>query len=138
MVTWANNVDRVLRPEDEWGLLKLVKNPDVTVRMRGVMEKCTFCVQRIESAKIAQKVKAGPTNNVQVPDGIIKTACQQACPTNAIVFGDLNTAGSQVAKLKAQDLNYGLLEDLNTKPRTSYMPRVRNPNPAIKEVGNGV
>ena len=66
------------------------------------------------------------------------TACQQACPTNAIVFGNLNDAGSQVAKLKAQELSYGLLEDLNTKPRTSYMPRVRNPNPAIKEVRDGV
>jgi molybdopterin-containing oxidoreductase family iron-sulfur binding subunit len=97
------------------------------------MEKCTYCVQRIAAARIASD-----RDNRPIADGEIITACQQACPTNAIVFGNLNDAGSQVAKLKAQELNYGLLEDLNTKPRTSYMPRVRNPNPAIKEVGDGV
>jgi molybdopterin-containing oxidoreductase family iron-sulfur binding subunit len=114
-------------------VIQLSYNPDVTVRNRGVMEKCTYCVQRISAARVASD-----RDNRPIADGEVVTACQQACPTNAIVFGDLNTAGSQVAKLKAQDLNYGLLEDLNTKPRTSYMPRVRNPNPAIKEVGNGV
>jgi Fe-S-cluster-containing dehydrogenase component len=114
-------------------VIQLSYNPQVTVRNRGVMEKCTYCVQRIAAARIDSDRENRP-----IADGEVITACQQACPTNAIVFGDLNTAGSQVAKLKAQELNYGLLEDLNTKPRTSYMPRVRNPNPAIKEVRDGV
>jgi MoCo/4Fe-4S cofactor protein with predicted Tat translocation signal len=114
-------------------VIQLSYNPDVTVRNRGVMEKCTYCVQRISAARIASDRENRP-----IADGEVVTACQQACPTNAIVFGNLNDAGSQVAKLKAQELNYGLLEDLNTKPRTSYMPRVRNPNPEIKEVRDGV
>ncbi|MEO7911279.1 MAG: TAT-variant-translocated molybdopterin oxidoreductase [Roseiflexaceae bacterium] len=114
-------------------VIQLSYNPEVTVRNRGVMEKCTYCVQRISAARVASD-----RDNRPIADGEVVTACQQACPTNAIVFGDLNIAGSQVAQLKAQELNYGLLEDLNTKPRTSYMPRVRNPNPAIKEVGDGV
>jgi MoCo/4Fe-4S cofactor protein with predicted Tat translocation signal len=114
-------------------VIQLSYNPQVTVRPRGVMEKCTYCVQRIAAARIDSDRENRP-----IADGEVITACQQACPTNAIVFGDLNNTGSQVAKLKAQELNYGLLEDLNTKPRTSYMPRVRNPNPAIKEVRDGV
>jgi len=114
-------------------LIELSYNPEVTVRNRGVMEKCTYCVQRISVARIASD-----HDNRPIADGEVITACQQACPTNAIVFGDLNIASSQVAQLKAQELSYGLLEELNTKPRTSYMPRVRNPNHAIKEVGDGV
>jgi molybdopterin-containing oxidoreductase family iron-sulfur binding subunit len=99
------------------------------VRNRGVMEKCTYCVQRINVARIASDREGRP-----IADGEIVTACQQACPTGAIVFGNINDANSQVHKLKSEPLSYGLLVDLNTLPRTTYMPRVRNPNPEIKEV----
>jgi Fe-S-cluster-containing dehydrogenase component len=108
--------------------LKLMRNPNVTVRSRGVMEKCTYCVQRINAAKIEAELKNRP-----VHDGEILTACQQACPTQAIVFGNINDPESRVAKLKAEPRSYGLLADLNTRPRTSYLARVRNPNPEIGE-----
>jgi molybdopterin-containing oxidoreductase family iron-sulfur binding subunit len=109
--------------------LKLMRNPDVTVRTRGVMEKCTYCVQRINGARIQAKKE-----DRDIRDGEIVTACQQACPTNAIVFGDINDPESRVSKLKASHLNYKLLEDVNTRPRTSYLARVTNPHPNLTEM----
>jgi molybdopterin-containing oxidoreductase family iron-sulfur binding subunit len=125
---WFENPDRGSRPHDEFELTKLVKNPDVTVRMRGIMEKCTYCIQRIEQSKIARKVAAGAGGDVVVRDGEVRTACQQACPAEAIVFGNLQDAGSAVSRQKALDRNYLVLEFLATRPRTSYLARVRNPN----------
>ncbi|MCU0787075.1 MAG: 4Fe-4S dicluster domain-containing protein, partial [Verrucomicrobia bacterium] len=121
------------RPADEWELIKMVKNPEVTVRMRGVMEKCTFCLQRIESARIAQKVKAGASGDVVVPDGTIQTACQQACPAGAIVFGNVADPHSRVSRLKQQSRDYSALEFLLTKPRLTYLAKLRNPNPAMPD-----
>ncbi len=109
--------------------LKNVRNPEVTVRSRGVMEKCTFCVQRIMNAKIEAEKQ-----DRKVRDGEILTACQSACPTEAIIFGDINDEQSRVAKLKKEPRNYDLLADLNTRPRSSYLASITNPN---GELGGG-
>jgi molybdopterin-containing oxidoreductase family iron-sulfur binding subunit len=108
--------------------LKLMRNPEVTVRSRGVMEKCTYCIQRISHAKITAE-KEGR----EVRDGDAVTACQAACPADAITFGNINDTGSKVAKLKAEPRDYGLLAELNTRPRTTYLAAVRNPNPELKK-----
>src|SRR5262249_35298058 len=104
--------------------IRLQYNPDVTVRSRGVMEKCTYCVQRIRHADIESQKE-----NRRVFDGEVLTACQAACPAGAIVFGDINDPESEVHRLKELPLHYGLLAELNTRPRTTYLAALRNPNP---------
>ena len=115
--------------KDTPDILQLAMNPNVTVRARGVMEKCTYCTQRINRVAIDAKL-AGRA----LRDGDVKTACQQACPASAIEFGDLRDPSSRVAQAKADPRNYALLEELNTKPRTTYLTKVRNPNPELEPV----
>lgn len=107
---------------------KMMRNPDVTVRNRGVMEKCTYCVQRISHARIHSKIEDRP-----IRDGEVVTACQAACPSQAISFGDINDKSSRIAGLKADPRDYTLLAELNTKPRTSYLAKLKNPNPEIDD-----
>jgi molybdopterin-containing oxidoreductase family iron-sulfur binding subunit len=109
--------------------LKLMRNPDVTVRSRGVMEKCTYCVQRISAARIDAK-----TENRTIRDGEMLTACQQACPTEAISFGDLNDEDAEVTHLQEEPHNYALLGHLGTRPRTTYLTHLSNPNDPLEEV----
>ena len=118
--------------------LKMQKNPNVTVRMRGVMEKCTFCIQRIEEAKIGRLVEAGARNKNDVPVHEFKTACQQACPSDSLLFGDKNNPNSRVARLRQSDRGYVMLKYLNTTPRVTYLARIKNPNmkmPGADRVG---
>jgi molybdopterin-containing oxidoreductase family iron-sulfur binding subunit len=107
---------------------KLMRNPEVTVRSRGVMEKCTYCVQRINNVRIDSEKQNRP-----IRDGEIVTACESACPTEAIIFGDINDPNSKVAKWKAQQRNYTILGELNARPRTTYLAAVRNPNPELEK-----
>jgi Fe-S-cluster-containing dehydrogenase component len=108
--------------------LKLLRNPEVSVRSRGVMEKCTYCVQRISNVRIEAEKQ-----NRAIRDGEIVTACESACPAEAIVFGDANDPNSRVSKLKAQQRNYTILGELNARPRTTYLAAVRNPNPEMEK-----
>ena len=107
---------------------KMMRNPEVSIRSRGVMEKCTYCIQRITHGRLTAEKE-----NRKVRDGEVITACQQACPAGAIVFGDLNDPNSRVSQIKKQQRNYNLLEDLNTRPRTSYLAVVQNPNPELEQ-----
>jgi molybdopterin-containing oxidoreductase family iron-sulfur binding subunit len=112
---------------------KLMRNPEVTVRSRCVMEKCTYCVQRINEHKIdTETASVREGKEIKIKDGDLQTACQQSCPADAIIFGNINDPNSRVSKLKAQSRNYSLLGELNTRPRTTYLAEVTNPNPELK------
>jgi molybdopterin-containing oxidoreductase family iron-sulfur binding subunit len=113
--------------------LKMQRNPDVSVRSRGVMEKCTYCVQRINAARQQAKIEVQPDGSMgrSIRDGEVLTACQAVCPTDAIVFGNINDPNSRVAQIKQSPRNYGLLDELNTRPRTTYLAAVRNPHPSL-------
>jgi len=137
-----NYFDYNQRPLDQlyWGplakkgmadSLKMAKNPNVTVRMRGVMEKCTFCIQRIEEAKIGRLVEAGPTAKSDTPVSTFKVACQQACPNDSIVFGDIADPESRVARLRKSERGYTMFKYINSAPRVTYLTRIRNPNPKM-------
>jgi Fe-S-cluster-containing dehydrogenase component len=114
--------------------LKMQKNPNVTVRMRGVMEKCTFCIQRVQEAKIAAKAHARDSAKTpRVPANAFTTACAQSCPTDAILFGDINNPDSDVSKMRKNERGYRLLEALNVNSRVLYLARIRNPNPKMPD-----
>jgi molybdopterin-containing oxidoreductase family iron-sulfur binding subunit len=131
-------------PASEYGmpeLLKMAKNPEVSVRMRGVMEKCTYCVQRVQNAKIQHKAKLMQrrqgaevsVEEIRVPDGAFKVACEQTCPAGAIVFGNIMDPKSAVSLAKAREQDYAVLGYLNIRPRTTYSGKLRNPNPRMPD-----
>ncbi|MEX0594086.1 MAG: TAT-variant-translocated molybdopterin oxidoreductase [Balneolaceae bacterium] len=113
---------------DDPEIVQMAMNPDVTVRFRGVMEKCTYCVQRVNKAKRVSRVETG---SKKPADGTVQTACQQACPANAIHFGDMTDPDSRISQIKRNERNYVMLEELSIRPRTSYLGKLRNPNPQL-------
>ncbi len=121
-----NYTREFLTTGDDPEIIQMAMNPEVTVRFRGVMEKCTYCVQRVSRAKSDERLRSGSWKPL---DGAVKTACQQACPANAIYFGDLTDRDSEVSRAKLNERNYVMLEELNVRPRTSYLAKLRNPNP---------
>lgn len=123
-----NYTKEYLTTGDDPEIIQMAMNPDVTVRFRGVIEKCTYCVQRVNRGKIASKIATGSR---KPEDGTVKTACQQACPANAITFGDLTDENSIISKTKRNDRNYVMLEEINVRPRTSYLARLTNKNPEL-------
>ena len=137
-----NYFDYNQRPIDQlyWGplakkgmadSLKMAKNPNVTVRMRGVMEKCTFCIQRIEESKISRLVEAGPTPSSDTPIAPFKVACQQACPNDSLIFGDIANPKSAVSVSRKDPRRYEMFKYLNVTPRVTYLARIKNPNPKM-------
>jgi len=128
-----NFLDHQSFDKDEAGPEQGVHNPNVSVRSRGVMEKCTYCVQRISAKRIQAQIE-----NRDIADGEVVTACQQACPTRAITFGDLNRKDANVVREKTAPQNYPLLEELNTRPRTTYLGRISNPNGELSKPGEAI
>jgi molybdopterin-containing oxidoreductase family iron-sulfur binding subunit len=123
---FADNARNNMPSPEDAPVLKLLNNPDVTVRGRGVMEKCTYCVQRINEAR-----KTAKKENRKIEDGEVVTACQAACPTQAIIFGNMNDPEAAITRAKAEPHDYSLLPELNTRPRTTYLVRIVNPSPAL-------
>lgn len=123
-----NYTKEYLTTGDDPEIIQMAMNPDVTVRFRGVIEKCSYCVQRVNRAKIKTKIATG---SKKPADGTVQTACQQACPTNAITFGDLTDENSHVSRNKRNERNYVMLEEMNVRPRTSYLARLTNKNPEL-------
>jgi molybdopterin-containing oxidoreductase family iron-sulfur binding subunit len=136
---WIADRDRGNLPAREFELGRMAKNPDVTVRMRGVMEKCTFCQQRIQHARETQKIRAGNSSVTPIPTSEIpQTACQQACPTKAIRFGNMLDSQDEIASIKAHPRRFEALNNLGLKPRVSYLAPVRNLNPAMPDAKGGM